>query len=230
MLSLQEKIYVIQCYGIGEYSLREVVRMFNLKYPNSVLLKSTAMRIIKKFLKTGSVQNIKKKKKIYDQDDAAAIIAIDSVQENPKTSLRKRSSNINISKSQLQRIYKANNVRPFKPTFIHTLQQIDEGRRLDFCLSVGEKIIERYNFHHKIIFSDESTFTTNGVVSSQNCRFWADRNPNFKINCRNQYYKNVNVWCAVSYDHGVIGPYFIEGMLNKNSYLALLEIFWLIYR
>ncbi|KAJ8961568.1 hypothetical protein NQ318_014820 [Aromia moschata] len=38
---------------------------------------------------------------------------------------------------------------------------------------IGPRLTVDLHFYKSIIFSDESTFPTNGVVSSQNCRFWA---------------------------------------------------------
>lgn len=48
--------------------------------------------------------------------------------------------------------------------------------------------------------------------------FWAEQTPNFVIHGNRQYFQKVNVWCAVSYDLGIIGPYFIEGVLNEDKY------------
>lgn len=166
-----------------------------------------------------------KKKKNFDEDDVSTVLAMDSLGEQPRLSLRKRSTELGISKTHLQRIYKGKKVKPFKVRFLHTLEEGDESRRLEFCLSLGEKILEDSAFHKNIIFSDESTFTTNGVLSSQNCRHWSENNPNYVINCRRQYFKKVNVWCAISYQFGVIGPYFIEGRLNQDSYLNILNQF-----
>ncbi|KAL1509412.1 hypothetical protein ABEB36_004155 [Hypothenemus hampei] len=44
------------------------------------------------------------------------------------------------------------------------------------------------------MFSDESTFSTNGVVASQHIRYWATENPNFRIATGRQYFRKVNVW------------------------------------
>lgn len=225
MLTIPERIYLIQCYGIGELSIPEVIRRFNMKFPNRVLVKSTVSRLVKKFVTTGTVHNILKKKKNFDEDDVGTVLAMDSLRENPKLSLRKRYEETRVSKSHLQRIYEANKVKPYKVRFRHTLEEGDESRRLEFCLTLGEKILEDRNFHKNIIFSDESTFTTNGVPSSQNCRYWSKDNPNYVINSRRQYFKKVNVWCAISYHCGVIGPYFIEGRLNQHTYLNILNQF-----
>lgn len=225
MLTLQERIYVIQCYGLGETSIPEVIRLFHIKFPNTVLLQSTVSRLVQKFVSTGSVHNLKKKKNIFDENDAATLMALDSLEENHTMSLRKRSAATGISKTHLQRIYKSNNVRPYKAKFLHTLEEGDEARRLEFCLTLGEKILEHPNIHKFIVFSDESIFTTNGIPSSQNCRYWDTSNPNYVINCRRQYFKKVNTWCAVSYHYGIIGPYFIEGKLNQHTYLNILHNF-----
>lgn len=225
MLTLEEKVYVIQCYGTGERSINMVIALFSEKYPNTAINKSTAWRLIKRFLTTGSIHYKKKDKKAYDETDAGTLVALNSIDADPKMSLRNRSVNTNISKTHLQRIYKANRIYPYKVKFCHTLEEGDEARRLQFCLSLGELILENRNFHKLIIFSDESTFTTNGVPSSQNCRYWSEGNPHYVIKARRQYFKNVNVWCAVSYELGIIGPFFIEGRLNQHTYLQILQRF-----
>lgn len=153
-------------------------------------------------------------------------MAMDSARDFPRISLRRRASQIgNVSKSLLHKIYKLNKVRPFKPRFIHTLEENDDMRRLDFCLWIGENIFRERRFVENIIFSDEATFNTNGTVSSQNSRYWSHNNPHFRIQCRRQYSKKINVWCAISYS-GIIGPYFFESNLNQHTYLHMLNTFF----
>ncbi|KAJ8960170.1 hypothetical protein NQ318_003892 [Aromia moschata] len=69
------------------------------------------------------------------------------------------------------RIFKQNRILPFKQKFRHTLEEGDEAKRLDFCLEMGNRDLNDVGFHKPILFSDESTFSTNGVVSSQHCRY-----------------------------------------------------------
>jgi hypothetical protein len=52
---------------------------------------------------------------------------------------------------------------------------------------MGHTILAERGCHKKIVFSDESTFSINGVVASQHCREWAERNPHFTISNRRQY-------------------------------------------
>ncbi|KAJ8963208.1 hypothetical protein NQ318_018674 [Aromia moschata] len=125
-----------------------------------------------KFLETGSVLDIKTSKKWLNEGDAASVLALHSVREAPRLSLRRRAIETEISKSHLQIIFKHNRILPFKPKFRHTLEEGDEAKRLDFCLEMGNRVLNDVGFHKRILFSDESTFSTNGVVSSQHCRCW----------------------------------------------------------
>lgn len=63
---------------------------------------------------------------------------------------------------------------------------------------------------------------TNGVVSSQNCRYWAAENPNWIINCKSQYSQKVNVWCAIL-NTKIIGPFFFFNTLNTPRFLNFLN-------
>lgn len=224
MLTLEQRIYLVKCYGIGNVSYKYAIEVFNEKYPDVKVTRKAVRKLIYKFDSTGDVKNIKKTKKQLNEDDAATLVVLDSVQEHPRWSLRKRSINLGISKSHIQRILVSNKFYAFKPKFIHKLQVGDDARRLDFCLTMGEKILADRSFHRNILFTDESTFTTNGVVSSQNCRYWAQENPNFRITTNSQKFKKVNVWCGIMH-HRIIGPYFMDGNLNQNTYLEILNNF-----
>lgn len=152
---------------------------------------------------------------------------LESVRNNPRLPLRARASQVGgVSKSHVLNILTANKFHPFKPTFIHKLQEGDDSYRLEFSLLMGERIMESRNFHHHIIFSDESTFTTNGIISSQNCRYWANENPHFRIHTNSQKFKKISVWCALTFNK-VIGPFFLEGRLNANYYLGILSEYFL---
>ncbi|MGH9701418.1 MAG: hypothetical protein ACRD52_18410 [Candidatus Acidiferrales bacterium] len=204
-----------------------MIEKFHEKFPNVPVTKWAVCKLVKKFHETGSVLDFKKVKKSYNEDDAATLLVLQSVRENPIMSLRKRAMQLQVvQKSTMQEILKQNKIFPYKPHYNQTLEEGDEGKRLDFCLWVGSKIAGGNRIFHKLImFSDESTFSTNGTVASQHVRYWNDVNPMFRIPTRRQYFKKVNVWCAVSY-YGIIGPYFFDDTCNRNSYLNMLNNFF----
>lgn len=118
-------------------------------------------------------------------------------------------------------LLKKNRQRTFKPKILHTLEDGDTQRRLDFYFWAQGEFLNNRNFMKNIIFTDEANFTTNGVESSQNCRFWATENPKWVINTKRQYVSKVNVWCGIWNDQ-IIGPFFIP-RLNGEAFLNLLR-------
>lgn len=224
MLSKDQRIYLIQCYGKGNKAIRLVVEEFNQKFPDIYISNRGARALVKKFLSTGSILDVKKKNKARDDDDAATLLVMDSVRNYPKLSLRRRSVHLGISKSLIQKILKQRKFHPYKPIFNHALEPGDPAKRLYFCLWMGDQIMDNQYFYRNIIFSDEATFSTNGTVASQHVRYWSDYNPNFRMPHNRQYSAKVNVWCAISY-HGIIGPYFFDNTVNQHTYLDMLQNF-----
>lgn len=208
MLSKEQRIYLIQCYGKGNKAISRVVEEFNQKFPNIYISNRGARKLVKKFLLTGSVLDIKRNKTVRDEDDAATLLIMDSVRNYPNLSLRRRSLALDISKSLIQKVLKQWKFHPYKPIFNHALEPGDPAKRLDFCLWMGSQIMDDHHFYQNIIFSDEATFSSNGTVASQHVRYWSDYNPNFRIPHNRQYSAKVNVWCAITY-HGILGPYFL---------------------
>lgn len=147
---------------------------------------------------------------------------LETVIENPRTSLRSIQANSDLRKSTIHYILKDSKFHPYKPTFINEILERDYDLRLYFSFWVQGEIESDGEFHRKILFSDEATFTTNGVVSSQNCRWWSDNNPNFTIECKSQYSAKTNVWCGIL-DNKIVGPFFFRENLNSQRYLQFLQ-------
>lgn len=76
-----------------------------------------------------------------------------------------------------------------------------------------------------IFFPDEATFNSNRIVSSQNCRWWANNNPNFTIKTSDQYSFRTNVWCAI-YKERIIRPFaFRKLMISQRPLTFFIDIF-----
>jgi hypothetical protein len=73
-----------------------------------------------------------------------------------------------------------------------------------------------------VLFTDEAAFTNHGNVNLHNMHFWAMENPHWLRQVEHQRQWSLNVWCGII-DDKIIGPYFIDGHLNGNSYANLLE-------
>lgn len=214
VLTREEKIEIVLIVGENYKTHREAAIIFNGRHRNKNINHSTVTKIVNKFKSTGSIQNnYNKKHRMLVADENTQMEVMLSVIEHPKLSLRKRKSLMQqtVSKDTVARILKLNKFKPFRPQIIHTLKERDFDRRFDFCCLVQGKLEEDPFFTRHIIFSDEATFSSNGTVSSQHCRWWSDNNPNFTIKSRDQYSFKTNVWCGI-YKNSLIGPFFFNNL------------------
>ncbi|KYN09304.1 hypothetical protein ALC57_18574 [Trachymyrmex cornetzi] len=72
---------------------------------------------------------------------------------------------MNISVGSIHKILKENKYHPFKLTFVQHLRPTDETR-------------------HRIMWTDKSKFTNNGIINRRNQHFWSSENPHW-IRVRN---------------------------------------------
>lgn len=209
-LSLGEKIEVIRLLGDNDRSAREVCRVFNERHADRPNIScSTVNKINKTFCESGAVSKLLLKRNPVQRRQVNNQIILDYFRNSPNASLRNASLDLNVPRENIRRCLKANNIKPFKPKFLHTLQEGDENKRLEYCLWAQGLYLSDRNFLKNVLFSDEASFTTNGVVSSQNCRYWATENPRWVINCKSQYSQKINVWCGILNER-IIGPFFLK--------------------
>lgn len=222
MLTKEEKVEIILLCGENTPS-RQVTNIFNARHPNRNVNHTTITRILNKFKETGSINNNFKKPhsaaKVSREVEEEVCL---SVIENGKTSIKQISTSLDVPITTVQKILRRNKFKAFKPKFINTLKERDFIPRFEFSAWYQGEYEENARFPINILWTDEATFTTNGTVSSQNCRWWALENPHFTIECKDQYSFKVNVLCGLL-NNTVIGPFFIDGNLNANRYLQFLQ-------
>jgi hypothetical protein len=219
-LSIPEKVEIIRLVGDNVRSNREAAREFNARHPERPPIHhSVVANVNRLFNVTGNV--VRSRPRINRRHPLdAAILA--EYHNNPCTSLRDMARNLNITYTKIWRCLRRHKLKPYKPKFLHTLEEGDTQRRMEYCLWCQGNYLNDREFLKNIMFSDEATFTTNGVVSAQNCRYWATENPNWVINCKRQYSQKVNVWCALL-NTKIIGPFFFFNTLNAERFLNFLN-------
>jgi len=65
---------------------------------------------------------------------------------------------------------------------------------------------------NKILWADECKFQNNGILNSQNSRYWSEKNPCWMRESKFQVMWSINVWCEIIGDT-LEGPSFFEGMI-----------------
>lgn len=222
-LSVKQRIEILMMIGYGDRSRTqmEVCNLFNDKYPERPITRSTVSKLETKFLETGTVANLRKSGRPPANADTALDVLL-SFQEDAHTSVRKVSREIGVGKTTVHKLLKLEKWHPYKIKLVQELNEDDPDRRLQFCEEMMDKCHRDPLLIQNIIFSDESTFTLTGEVNRQNCRYWAKENPHWMREHHTQYPQKVNVWAGIVRNR-IIGPYFIEGDLNGAKYLDFLR-------
>lgn len=144
------------------------------------------------------------------------------IQMNPENSTRSIARECGTSCTTVKRILKKHKYHDYKFKAVQKLHVGDEGRRLEFCRWFQGKLGNDITYARKIIWSDETTFTNSGIFNRRNKHFYATENPHLLQETRPQVRFHLNVWCGLL-DDRVLGPFFIDGNLNSQKYLELLQ-------
>lgn len=142
------------------------------------------------------------------------------VRNNPTTGTRRRSDELDIPRTTMMRIMKEDlKYKSFKPVKVQYLSPDDQISRVHCCQQILEKY-DNVRRRQDLFFSDECAIYAEGKGSLQ-ISFWSKANPHFHEQIK-QHPPKVMVWAAMSARH-LIGPFFINGTVNAQSYVNLLR-------
>ena len=121
----------------------------------------------------------------------------------------------------VRRILRANGWKPYVPTLVHSMNEADPFRRIEFCrffLRMCQRIDSLVDL---IVWSDEATFKLSGTINRHNCVYWAQNNPNI-VEEETVNSPGITVCRGLS-SRGLLGPFFFEGTVTGTTYLRMLE-------
>lgn len=225
-LSESERITVLMMRGYGDRirSYNEVTHLFNDSFPGrNPITRSAVEKTIKRFEETGSVKNRPRSGRPKSATtDERCLEVLQSIVENPHASTTSLSTQFEISQSSVCKILHQHKFKPYKIHLVHELNEDDFDRRVEFCDEMMRNIDNGTITLNNIVFSDEATFMLNGEVNRHNSRWWNDTNPFWFREQHTQHPQKINVWLGMMGGR-VIGPFFINGNLNAEEYLAMLQ-------
>lgn len=207
-------------------SYQEVADNFAAAYPDRpVPSKTTVLRLYKKFMTTGCVvsSHVKRKRNASVVTEDFKIGLCLAVEENPSVNLTQLAENSTGSRSSCYKALKQEKYKSYKVRNVQELLPHDYFERMEFCEYWMNRINNDPNVINRILFTDESSFGTNGTVNKQNTRIWARENPYVIHETHTQRREKVNVWAGIL-GNSIIGPYFIDGTLTAHKYLEILQV------
>lgn len=142
---------------------------------------------------------------------------VEHIEENPRTSIRRTSLELGISRSSIHRILKKNSFHPYHDMPVQELRGPDVNTRVEFC-----RWFLQEELTHRILWTDESTFNRTGAVNFHNTHTWARQNPRNVRPHNFQAQFSVNVWAGMVGSQ-TVGPYFLPQRVNGEVFHEFLE-------
>jgi len=89
-------------------------------------------------------------------------------------------------------------------------------------LNLCRWVIDNRQLISFILFTDEVSFTRDGINNTHNSHRWSDKNPHAIVERNSQHRFSVNVWCGVL-DNQLIGPGVLPNRLTGSTYADFLQ-------
>lgn len=218
---------VTMVFILGECSKNCLLasREYAARYPDAERKPRTEdfKSLLERFELTGNVRFKKRKvvnKTVNNEENQLAVLLC--VQENPQVSTEQISRNTGISKTSVKRTLKEHKYHGYHLELHQELYDRDFAQRVTFCNWMINKITQVPDFLNLVLFSDEATFKSNGLVNRHNMHYYSTTNPHWVRHVDQQNRWAVNVWAGILGPH-VIGPYFFENHLTGEVYLNFLR-------
>jgi len=222
-MTKEQRVFVLKHWWMSGRTVRKVNTAFRNEFPDQKVPSRQAIhQLAKKFDETGSVDDAPRSGRppTIDTEENLELVS-ETFSLNPRTSQRRASRELSISRSSLQRLMKDLNLKAYKPRLLHALNEDDPDRRVEFCEWILESSQEDPTLLDRILWTDEAIFQINGRVNRHNCVYWADTNPHLIIE-QEIHVPQVIVWGGI-WSNGVVGPFFFEGNVTSEKYFRMLN-------
>ena len=143
---------------------------------------------------------------------------LDMVQRSPRLSTRRMASRVGLSRMNVWRTLHEENLYPYHDQRVQHLEPGDHAQCMDLCHCVNA----HPELLNVILFTDEASFTRDGINNLRNVHTWAHRNPHATCVTHFQRRFYLNVWCGML-GNRLIGYFVFDNNLTGNIYEAFLK-------
>ncbi|CAH1957620.1 unnamed protein product [Acanthoscelides obtectus] len=139
----------------------------------------------------------------------------------PSSSTRYITEDMNTSIASVWRVLHEQQLYPYHFQKVQGLSAADYHRRVQFCLWLLHQIAAQPNFLRYVLWTDEASFTRDGIFNSRNGHVWDKENPCAIFPRKHQQPSSVNVWAGIVDDY-LIWPYLLPERLTGPIYRRFL--------
>jgi len=207
-------------YGFCDGNARAAVQEYQRRFPDRRNPPRSVFKRIHQTLRdTGSLPSVS----LQSEREAVRTIntrenILQMVQSSPRLSTRRMASRIGVSRMHVWRTLHEEDLYPYHDQRVQHLEPGDHPQRMDLCHCIKA----HPELLNVILFSDEASFTRDGVNNLRNVHTWSHDNPHETRVTNFQKRFTVNVWCGVL-GNKLIGPFVFDNNLTGNAYEVFLR-------
>lgn len=222
--SNEEKFDMVTCYILCHQNCVDAENLYLDRYPERRQPEKTIFRRLVANLKEHGAfrKPIRSRQKPCNEEKVNSVLL--TVTENPRVSTREIERATGIAKSTSSFILRKHRFHPYKFRICQGLRPGDEERRRTFCEWYTRKCQDDEHFPHKVIWSDESMVTNNGIFNRKNTHYWSRENQHLFKPARHQHRFGFNMWVAI-FGTRIIGPFIYHDSLTAQRYQNLLDTY-----
>lgn len=212
-------------YGAAGESCLRARQMYAERYPNRrVPQHQMFSRVHRQLCETGSFAgiNVDRGSRRSTRTVSVEEAVLQSIEEQPSSSTRGIARQFGVSQSSVWRILNEERLHPFHLQRVQLLEAEDYPKRVTFCQWFMQRTAVDPNFPTYVLFTDEASFTREGVFNTHNSHVWANQNPHGTTVRAAQQRFAVNVWTGIVGDC-LLGPYLLPSRLDCANYLIFLQ-------
>ncbi|CAH0561769.1 unnamed protein product [Brassicogethes aeneus] len=206
-------------YGFCNGSATAAVEEYRRRFPRERAPdKNVFIRVFNKLCETGTLPSAKITSEKADRQTLEEVENIlDLVEEDATTSTRRIATQLDISQKRVIHTLHEQGLYPYHLQKVQFLYPEDYGKRVEFCRWVtnNRRVVSR------ILFTDEATFTRDGINNTHNSHVWSDENPYAIVKTNFQHRFSVKVWCTMMAGY-LIGPFIMKNRLTGKHHLNFL--------
>jgi transposase len=224
MYTLHEYTDMILTYGADNENGREAQRLYAEKFPNRRQPHhSSFSSVTRRLRETGYLQyknhsgGRPRSTRTVDFEENV----LDMVEENPSTSTRSGAIELHSNHVAVWRVLREQQLHPYRIQKVQALNNNDFPLRQQFCQIFFQQLAVNPLFPTVILFTDEASFSRNGIINFKNNHEWNDENPHAINPSRHQHRFSLNIWCGIIGDF-LIGPHVLPHRLRGQTYLDFL--------
>lgn len=147
------------------------------------------------------------------------------VNAGPRRSTRGVAQQMGIHHSTVHGILTRDGMHPYHFTKVQRLMPGDHQRRLNYCEQLLQENNVNANFVPSVLWTDECTFTRDGMFNFHNYHYWAHENPHVTWDGKSQHRFKKNVWAGMINDQLVSVNYLQYAFLLIIKILQFLKFY-----